>query len=292
MNEVKDKKIVIIGGDLRSIALYKKLKEKNSVCLIGFDNYNDENIENIIFEKNILKGFEYIILPIPTSTDDITINTTFSQKKIKLHELFENTPKNAVIIGAKLSLNVIRLAESYDLKIIDYLQREEFAVLNALPTAEGAIMIALEMLKITLCNSRTLVLGFGRIGKILSHKLKQLGAQVTVVARKPYDIAWIKIYGYLPLDTEELENHNMNFNVIFNTIPNLILDNKILSKLEKDCLIVDLASDPGGVDFEVAKKLGLNVVWALSLPGKVAPITAGEIIKDTIENIIIELEEA
>ena len=47
---------------------------------------------------------------------------------------------------------------------------------------------------------------------------------------------------------------------------------------------------PTGVDFAAAQQSGLNVIWALSLPGKVAPRTAGNIIKDTILNMIHEME--
>jgi len=45
-----------------------------------------------------------------------------------------------------------------------------------------------------------------------------------------------------------------------------------------------------GVNLDVAQSLGFKVIHALSLPGKVAPKTAGNIIGETILNILQEME--
>lgn len=70
----------------------------------------------------------------------------------------------------------------------------------------------------------------------------------------------------------------------------MILDQEHLLALSDHALIIDLASNPGGVDFDAASAMGRRVIHALSLPGKVAPITAGDMIKDTICNILEEQE--
>ena len=98
-------------------------------------------------------------------------------------------------------------------------------------------------------------------------------------ARKYADLAMIEGHGYEPLPLDNLKYHIHEFDIIFNTIPSLILNDEILTKVKKDALIIDLASKPGG----------LKVIWALSLPGKIAPVSSGAIIKDTIMNIIKEL---
>jgi len=134
-----------------------------------------------------------------------------------------------------------------------------------------------------------LILGFGRIGKILAKMLHGIGSNVYVEARKYSDLAWIESYGYKPVFITELESYIDRANVIFNTIPSIVLDENLLRKVNKDCLLIDLASKPGGIDFEKAKEMGLKTIWALSLPGKVAPVTAAKFIKDTISNIIDEL---
>lgn len=160
---------------------------------------------------------------------------------------------------------------------------------NAVPTAEGAIEIAIAETPFTIHGSKSLVLGYGKIGKILSKDLYGLGAQTYVEARKYADLAMIEGHGYEPLPLDNLKDHIHEFDIIFNTIPSLILDDEILAKVKKDALIIDLASKPGGIDFDAAKSYGLKVIWALSLPGKIAPVSSGAIIKDTIMNIIKEL---
>lgn len=143
---------------------------------------------------------------------------------------------------------------------------------------------------ITLHNSNCLILGFGRISKVLSKMLLGIGTKVCIAARKPCDLTWADAFGYERIYMNTLAKHIQNFDIVFNTVPKVILNHDILQYVKKDCLIIDLASKPGGVDFETAQNLGLNVIWALSLPGKVAPVTAGGIIKDTIVNIIREME--
>lgn len=141
----------------------------------------------------------------------------------------------------------------------------------------------------TIHSSNCLVIGYGRVGKVMAKTLSGLSAHTYVAARKYSDIAWIKANGYNPVPIKELGDSIGKFDIIFNTVPSLVLDFRLLPKINKDCLIIDLASKPGGVDFEVARDLGKKVIWALSLPGKVAPDTAGDIIKDTIVNILEEL---
>jgi dipicolinate synthase subunit A len=159
---------------------------------------------------------------------------------------------------------------------------EELTVLNAIPTAEGAIQLAMQNSLVTLHDSNCLVLGFGRIGKILSKMLNGIGAKVYCEARKDQDIAWIKSYGYNAIKLDELDGSLNKFDFIFNTIPYLILDKKKLSIVKKDCLLIDLASKPGGIDFKEAENLGIQCLWALALPGKVAPKTAAKYIYDVI----------
>lgn len=141
---------------------------------------------------------------------------------------------------------------------------------------------------ITLAFSKSLVIGNGRIGKILSKKLSLLGSNVTVTARKKQDFADIISNN---LQFEKLDNVDWTkFDVIFNTVPACVLTEEKLEKIPNDTLIIDLASMPGGVDFIFAKKQGKEVVWALSLPGKVAPKTASKFIYDEILEILSEKE--
>ncbi len=137
---------------------------------------------------------------------------------------------------------------------------------------------------ITLHGSKCIVLGFGRCGKVLAHMLKGIGSDLSVEARSQADLAYIESYGYKAVPLGDLADYISQYDFIFNTIPSLILDEEKLMTLKRDCLVIELASKPGGIDFEAAKRIGIKVIDGQSLPGKVAPETAAKIIFDTILN--------
>ncbi|QNU65298.1 dipicolinate synthase subunit DpsA [Ruminiclostridium herbifermentans] len=286
-----DKKFSIIGGDLRSVKLAELIAaEGKSVNIYGFSNAGFEiKLKQSNTISDAINDTDVVIGPIPFSNDNVFINAPFHTDKIYINEVFKCINKNQLFIAGRISEKISHMAQVYNVYTVDLLEREEMAVLNAIPTAEGAIQIALEEMPTTLHNSNALILGFGRIGKTLAKVLTGMGANVYVEARKYSDLAWIRNYGYKPVLLSELANTVKSINVLFNTIPSIILNNEILKALNPNCLIIDLASKPGGVDFEKAKELGLKAIWALSLPGKVAPVTAAEFIKDTAYNIIEEL---
>ena len=174
--------------------------------------------------------------------------------------------------------------------ITDYLQREELAVANAVPTAEGALAIAMAEVPYTIHGARCLVLGYGRVAKALAKTLTAVGANVTVAARKPEDLAWIDANGQIPLPFSALTQGDtpLNYDIVFNTVPEQIIGANLLSRLPGDVLLLDLASAPGGFDHDWAKQHGYHVIWALSLPGKTAPVTAGRIISDSIRYMLNE----
>lgn len=127
-----------------------------------------------------------------------------------------------------------------------------FCVLNrcfakAFPTAEGAIQLAMEELPITIQGTRALVIGNGRIGKLLAGKLSCLGALVWVSARSPRDFAQIETNCHTALDTRRLAGHLSGFELVINTVPAHVLGAAELAELPEHCLIIDLASKPGGV---------------------------------------------
>ena len=157
-----------------------------------------------------------------------------------------------------------------------------------MPTAEGAIQLAMEELPITLHGARVLVIGYGRLGRVLADRLAGLKARVSVAARRYADLAWAENCGYGVEHTGQLEGWLCGYDLIVNTVPAQVLGRLELEDVKEDCLILDLASKPGGVDLRAAGELGLTVIWALSLPGKVAPVTAGAAIKSTIYNMLQE----
>lgn len=288
------KKIAIIGGDLRIVKLIEMLaKDGYEINTFGLEKAESiGKIDNVkvckTMEEAINEDIEIVIGPIPLSSNNKDINTPFSEEEITLEHLSENIIGKKFIAG-NIKKELYELCEEKKVDIIDLLDREELVILNTISTAEGAIQIAMEETTRTIHGSNILVLGFGRVGKILANMLKGIGANVYCEARKNVDLAWIKAYGYEPVRLNEIDKKLKNFQIIVNTIPAMILDEQKLEKIDKDCLIIDLASNPGGVDKTAAKKHGIKTIWALSLPGKVAPLTSAEFIKDTIYNIFKEL---
>ena len=228
-----------------------------------------------------------MILPLPITTDGSTINAPFSRMRITLDQVLNALHQKQLLLGGQVSEVVEKEAESRGLVIHDYFQREELAVQNAVPTSEGAIQLAMEELPVTINGANCLITGYGRIGKTLSRLLILLGANVTVAARKFSDLSWAEAQGCASIEMSQLQNAG-DFDVIFNTVPVMLFDKDILSGLNKNTLLIDLASRPGGVDFNAAADLQIKTIWALSLPGRVAPKSAGLIIKNTILNMIKE----
>jgi len=285
------RKYTVIGGDLRNVKLAESIfTDGSQVNLYGFKNAGFETIltENEDLQEAI-DDSEIVIGPLPCSNDNETLNAPFHNEKIPMTEVLKTMKKNQLFIAGRISEKISNLAKAYNVFAVDILEREEMAVLNAIPTAEGAIQIAMEELPITINGSKIMILGYGRIGKVLSKMLSGFGAEVYIEARKYSDIAWINANGQKPVYISALKQYIGSMNVIVNTIPYKILDSSMLENIGKDCLIIDLASKPGGVDLERAKALGIKVIWALSLPGKVAPVTAANFIKQTVYNIIEEL---
>lgn len=147
----------------------------------------------------------------------------------------------------------------------------------------------MEHLPITIHGARVLILGFGRVGRLTAQRFGALGARVCVAARKYEQLAWAQAMGFGAQQLGHLAGWLCGYDLVVNTIPATVLTRPELEDLKASCLILDLASKPGGVDLAAAGDLGLTVIWALSLPGKVAPVTAGDAIKGTIYNMLREL---
>ena len=284
----RDTKIAFVGGDMRQIYCARKIADEGfeaAVYGFGKEACDIGLCTKCVELSDVLEKADVVVLPLPASNDSVFINTPLSDKSIKLDDAL------AVSSGAKLILyggscpKIEQHCKKYGIACIDYSKRDDFQILNAEPTAEGALDIAINEMKKTLCGSTALVIGYGRIGKILSRYLCALGARVYSSARKPGDLAYIKLSESKAIHTNDISRILPECDLILNTVPKTLLKDELLDLIRKDALIIDLASKPGGIDFKPAKEKGLNVIWALSLPGKTAPISAGEILADTILEI-------
>jgi dipicolinate synthase subunit A len=196
-----------------------------------------------------------------------------------------------MLFAGSITEEILKLAKENNVKIVDLMKQEELVILNTIATAEGAIEVALRETNINIHGSNVLILGFGRVGKTTAMKFSALSANVTCSARKEKDFAWIETLGFKSVNTNNLKENLNKYEIIINTIPTMILSKEELKYVNKDCLIIDLASKPGGVDFDEAKRLGINARLELALPGKVSPKTSAKYIKTAIENIRKNKEE-
>jgi len=280
----------VIGGDQRQLELIRLIYERGgNVKVFGFSKdefsarqYSSGTIEIYNKMDDRLFDSQIILLPIPYKNKTGHLHTKDSSLHIEPKDILDCVkPESMVFLGKKDS-QFDELVRGRGIQAIDIMDIEEFTVWNAVPSAEGAIQRAMEHSTITLHGSRCLVLGYGRIGKILSQMLRGIGAQVTVEARNPSDLTWIEVNGFRAVHLRDLSNVLPYQDFIFNTIPHLVLDEEKLQLVDENTLIIDLASTPGGVDFRAAQLYGITARHELGLPGLVAPRTAAKYILDTV----------
>ena len=276
------RKLLIVGGDERFISSAERFSKYYEMFTIGFHHEKMLNICTELCNFKEISQCDVVVLPVPVSTDGVHVNAPFAEKLIPVETLIPCLKKNAVIYGGKFN-GTAKLFESAGFTVNDYVKNEEFSVRNAVPSAEGALQILMEEMPVTIDKSNILVLGFGRLGSYLAKILHALGANVTVVARKPEALAKAEQIGCEAVNFDKLPQIVSNADAICNTVPVVVLNEDVLEKTNKGAVILDLASRPtGGTDFMKADSLGIKTIWALGLPAKVAPVTAGEIIAQTI----------
>lgn len=282
-------RFLILGGDSRNIMLAQCLAHAgHNVQMSGLGNDSENQTPIIVKIKEAINSYDYIVGPLPFTIDGENLHMPLSKDTVKLNDLIDIFTGNKVLIAGKIPVNFTEKLIENDIAVYDYLDRDEMSILNSIPTAEGAIQIAMEELPITIHGVNALVLGYGKTGKTLAGKLHALGANTYVCARKSVDFALCEVNNLYSTDYKKVDSIIQNMDVIFNTVPAIVLDSTRLSHIRRDCLIIDLASKPGGCDFDYAKENGIKIIHALSLPGKVAPITAANILYKVIEHIIDE----
>ncbi|MBQ2264347.1 MAG: dipicolinate synthase subunit A [Oscillospiraceae bacterium] len=283
------KTVLVAGGDLRYVYTARALAEQFDVHAAGFTRQIAPFPEITLTETAAegLPACDVLVLPMPVSDDGVLVSAPFGRQNLPLKGLLAALRPDGIVLGGKFGKSAALFHEA-GVETADYLAREELSTLNAVPTAEGALQILLEEMPCTIYKSRILVLGFGRIGSRLAQLLHMLGARVTVASRDVAELARAEMSGCDAMPLGELAERAGEFQVLCNTIPARIITSEILSRMHPDGLVLDLASKPGGVDLEAAQKCSRRVVWALSLPGKTAPVTAGEIIAKTIFHMLEE----
>lgn len=292
--------VAVLGGDARQISMARALAASGyRVYVWGLG----ECRESIGAAKlcgsweEAVRDADAVVLPIPASADGVRVNCPLQDPDVFLRV---TTLLDAIggkrLYGGRLTAPICNVAEQKRVEWVDYFESEVLQLKNALPTAEGAISIAMRELPVTIDGAEALIVGYGRIGSLLGERLHALGARVTVWARKAEQLTLAELHHHntrrLPCRkgktlAGELPN---DCRVIFNTVPHRILTREVLENIPRSCLLIDLASAPGGIDFVAAEELGLRALWATSLPGKYAPESAGKILAETLTGLLEDLE--
>lgn len=283
-----NKNIAVIGGDKRQVYMCKLLASQGfPVISLGVEaDFIDTN--NIVVAdslEEVMNSSDLIIGPIPFSRDGIHIFSD-SEVNVKIEEFVSLIQDNHTILGGNINSFLIDAVENKNAKYFDFMKDDVIAVKNAAATAEGTILEAIRISDINLSESECLVLGYGRCAKVLANRLKALNAKVTIAARSKEQISQAKLDGMSAFFLKEVPVHLKNFDFIFNSIPAMMITKAWLMACKQEVVIIDIASKPGGTDFEECKRLGIQAVLALGLPGKYAPKTSAEILIDSIGHLL------
>lgn len=283
----KIESFLIIGGDSRQLYMADYLESIGySVSVYGLPEKNRVCSDKL--KKSIVES-DAIVLPLPASKDGKYIFSIVPVKET-VDDIISCLNENHIVFGGMVNKGIETKIIKKGARFFDYFRREEVTVMNTVPTVQGILKIIIDNIDFTIHSSNCAVFGYGRVAKITADTLKSLGADVTVCARKYGDIATAECKGINGCLINEFERISDKFDVIINTVPSPVINKNILEHLSENCLIIDVASAPFGTDFAAASDLGIKAFQCPSLPGKVAPKTAGRIIADGIINILREEE--
>ncbi len=281
--------IAVIGGDARQLEIIRKLTELDAkLSLIGFEQL-DHAFTGAVKEKIDEVDFTNIdafILPVAGTNLEGHVETIFSNEKVLLtEEVLSKTPDHCTIYSGISNSYLNGITEKANRKLVKLFERDDVAIYNSIPTVEGTIMMAIQHTDFTIHGSNIVVLGLGRCGMSVARTFHLLGGKVKVGARKSEHLARITEMALTPFHLNDLKKEVNNTDILINTIPFPIVSAAVISKMPAHTLIIDIASKPGGTDFRYAEKRGIKALLAPSLPGIVAPKTAGQILADVLAQL-------
>lgn len=277
----------IIGGDKRLFYLAKYLHKQNfKVIGLNLANSKDEKINFLTTNslKEAILTAKHIVGPIPFSRNDDLINCNFNFANLKINDFIKYLNKKNIVFAGNLSKKVLNCIKTKTELVYDYFKNENFAVFNAMLTAESAIAEIILKNSFNLNSSDCLILGFGRCGKLLALKLKNFCNTVTVCSKNQVDLTWAKAMGFQIIKLKNLKNNIKKFNLIVNTIPVNLLTGEILNKLKKNVFVYDIT--PNGIDLNEFKNASIKAEISLQIPGKFKFKAAATCLADIIIKIL------
>ncbi len=290
MPRVDRPRVAVVGGDERELIMVQALiREGLDVTLVGYPGLPElADARRVPGVVEAVEDVDYVIAPMSNTDEEGVVQAHLEpQAHLKLdEEAFKAMGSGKTLYIGVAKPVIERLAARYRINVVQLADVDEIAILNSIPTAEGAIQRAMAELPVTLHGSKALVIGFGRCAITLARMLDGIGAGVRVIARDRGQLARAYEMGLETAHLRELDAWLPEATVVFNTVPARVLGYEQLAKMAPDSLVVDIASAPGGTDFEAAKAIGVKAFLDLGIPGKVAPRTAGEVLARTVPQMI------
>lgn len=292
--------IGVIACDLRQLYMAKMLAQEGyNVHLIYSEKFENDKIfkdklceivfnsdmQNLRFSNDItdvIETSDVIAGPVPMNK----ISEFMVLPKFIAALIARENKENFLFYAGMIDEESLEILENASIRCIDYMKSDKLTIFNTIATAEGIIAEAIMLKNTNLHGSKSLVLGYGKCAKTLTHKLSGLSADVTVAARNEDELQAADSLGYNTLKLSDLKEKIGRFEYIFNTIPSLVLNDELIKHINADSLILDISSSPGGVDKNTAMKYGISVYHSLGIPGRFAPKSSGEAIGKHLSEII------
>lgn len=270
-------KFLILGGDARQACLNRKLIQNGYPVTVYPDDRNPARSLQDVMEQSGL-----ILCPIPFTKDKETIFSEIPFDGSEISTFLAALKEGHVLFGGNIPLAVREFCVQKRIPYHDFMEMDDVSLKNAVATAEGAIAEAVRLSPVNLHHSRCLVTGYGRCGKILSQKLKGLDARVTVSARNEESLAMAEAYGMDTAPLKDLRQSAGSYDFLFNTIPSPVFDREMIDSMKSNATIIDIASAPGGTDFEACRRAGIRAQLTPGLPGKYSPESSADILYEAV----------
>lgn len=289
-----DLRIAVVGGDARDPEIAKAAAETGATVKaygIPWPEEDPPGVDRVGSAAEAVERANYILFPIPLGVGLELYSPHVDETIVADEKLFSRAAEGAYMFCGRVTPEIQAAADAAGVSVHEYDYDRELMLLRGPAIVEGALQQAIENTAVTINQAEVVVVGFGNIGQLLARALKRLGARVHVAARNPIQRAGAYADGLLPLPLEELPDLAASLDMIFSTVPARVVDGKVLERLPKGSLVLDIAPPPDHADLELAAELGHRAVWARGL-GRRAPITVGRSQWSGLRRYIEEIEQA
>jgi dipicolinate synthase subunit A len=287
--------IGMLGGDRREQEIARRAAATGAqVRAHGFPwpVHGIPGVQHLNDPAAVLKGARFALFPIPgISASGALFAPAAPAPIVPDRAMLAGMAPHAHIILGWADANLKTGAQALSIKLHEYEWDRSLMLQRTPAIIEGLLRIVIENTAITIHDAEACVVGQGTIGAVLARYLVALGAHTHVAARNAEQRAAAYVAGATPHLLQDLPALAPSLDLVFSTVPARVVGEDVLARLPKSALVVDLAAPPGGVDFDAAKRLGLNAIWGRGL-GSRAPVTVGASqwggIRERIEAILRE----